>query len=212
MPSTAPLAAPLPESAPPKPAADGIAPLPPALDGQLRFASGFGPRLALYTAMPEGAQAARDMTPLVLVHSVNAAASAAEVRPVYKRYGATRPVVAVELPGFGSSERGQLDYTPRMMADAILRAVSHMRREGFHQPVDLMAVSLSCAAPNSSFSLSSRKARCISLSATTSNFPDWNNSLRSDSRSVNGSGPALPVKSVMAKTAIRNRFALGTTC
>ena len=40
--------------------------------------------------------------PLLLVHSINATASAAEVRPLYD-YGATRTVFAIDVPGYGCS-------------------------------------------------------------------------------------------------------------
>ena len=136
--------APMPHSAPVNPVKPlPGAQLPAALDAERQFVSGPGPRIALYKSVPEHSEALRDRTPLLLVHSVNAAGSAAEMRPVFERYRATRPVMALELPGFGSSERGPLAYTPQAMCDAILRAVEHMRREGFDRPVDLMAVSLS---------------------------------------------------------------------
>lgn len=118
-------------------------PLPLPVDAELRYASGDGPRLAVYLSVPDVWSGARDLTPLVLVHSVNAAASAAEIRPLFERFRGTRPVLAVELPGFGMSERGALEYTPQAMADAIVRAVHHLHKKGFQRPVDLMAVSLS---------------------------------------------------------------------
>ena len=43
--------------------------------------------------------------PLLLVHSINAAGSAAEVRPLYERYRARRTVFAIDLPGYGHSLR-----------------------------------------------------------------------------------------------------------
>ena len=118
--------------------------LPPALNAELQFVPGPGPRIALYLSMPQPLGDRYLLTPLLLVHSVNAAASAAEMRPVFERYGSRRPVVAMELPGFGSSERGALEYTPKAMANAILRTVAHLRDAGFRRPVDLMAVSVSC--------------------------------------------------------------------
>ena len=39
--------------------------------------------------------------PMLLVHSVNAAPSAAEVRPIFDHYVATHTVFAVDLPGYG---------------------------------------------------------------------------------------------------------------
>src|SRR3954471_7550919 len=39
--------------------------------------------------------------PLVLLHSINAAASAYEMRPLFEHFRDTRPVFALDLPGFG---------------------------------------------------------------------------------------------------------------
>ncbi len=57
--------------------------------------------------------------PLLLVHSINAAASAYEVRPIFERMVATNRVYAVDLPGFGFSDRSKREYTPRLYTDAI---------------------------------------------------------------------------------------------
>jgi pimeloyl-ACP methyl ester carboxylesterase len=82
--------------------------------------------------------------PLLLLHSVNAAASAAEVRPLFEHSAGTRPVMALELPGFGSSQRDAGPYTPALMRDSILRALAHLKLMGLNRPVDLLSVSLSC--------------------------------------------------------------------
>ncbi len=58
--------------------------------------------------------------PLLLIHSINAAPSAREVAPLFDHYRGRRPVYALELPGFGFSERGRVDYTPQLYADTIL--------------------------------------------------------------------------------------------
>jgi pimeloyl-ACP methyl ester carboxylesterase len=80
--------------------------------------------------------------PLLLVHSVNAAASSAEVRPLFEHYRGTRRVYAIELPGFGASERSDRVYSPRLMTDAILLVAAELaRRHG--GAVDALAVSLS---------------------------------------------------------------------
>lgn len=57
--------------------------------------------------------------PLVLIHSINAAASAYEMRPIFEYYRTRRPVFALDLPGFGFSERSDTDYSPRVYADSI---------------------------------------------------------------------------------------------
>jgi pimeloyl-ACP methyl ester carboxylesterase len=81
--------------------------------------------------------------PLLLVHSVNAAASAYEVKPLYDHYGRDRPEHALDLPGFGFSERTDRDYGPRLMTDAIHALLAEIRRERGTTPVDAVAVSLS---------------------------------------------------------------------
>ena len=83
--------------------------------------------------------------PLLLVHSVNAAASAAEVRPVYEHFAATRRVIAYDMPGYGLSERADIDYTPRLMTDALHAVVAEVQRRcDPKKPVDVLAVSLGC--------------------------------------------------------------------
>lgn len=57
--------------------------------------------------------------PLVLIHSVNAAASAYEMGPLFDYYRGKRPVYALDLPGFGFSDRPDREYTPQLYADAI---------------------------------------------------------------------------------------------
>jgi pimeloyl-ACP methyl ester carboxylesterase len=83
-------------------------------------------------------------SPLILVHSINAAASAAEVRPLFDLMCSHHTVYAIDLPGFGASARADRKYTPRLMTDAILDLVAHV--QGLHDrvSVDALAVSLSC--------------------------------------------------------------------
>lgn len=57
--------------------------------------------------------------PLVLIHSINAGASAYEMRPIFEQYRGERPVYALDLPGFGFSERSDRVYSPELYADAI---------------------------------------------------------------------------------------------
>ena len=106
--------------------------LPPPLPGEAILLDG----LAVYT---QGSG-----PPLLLVHSVNAVASAAEVRPLYEHCAATRTVFAVDLPGFGLSERGDRDYTPRLMTDALHATAALVRQRCGSAPLDALAVSLGC--------------------------------------------------------------------
>jgi pimeloyl-ACP methyl ester carboxylesterase len=82
-------------------------------------------------------------TPLLLIHSVNAAASAAEVEPLIERYKNNRQVFCLDLPGFGLSERSDRIYTPRIMTDAILE-VAHVIRSRHTNGIDALGLSLSC--------------------------------------------------------------------
>jgi hypothetical protein len=121
--------------------------LPPALSGRRIEMAGPGPGLCAYaseSALREPSGFDAGAVPLLLVHSINASASAAEVKPLFERYGSRRPTLALELPGFGSSQRGRLPYSPALMAESVLRAVQHLRALGFSHPIDVLAMSLSC--------------------------------------------------------------------
>jgi pimeloyl-ACP methyl ester carboxylesterase len=81
--------------------------------------------------------------PLLLVHSINAAASAAEVRPLFEYLQARYTVFALDLPGFGGSDRSDRRYTPRLMTDAIHAVTSHMAERCGSGPIHACALSLS---------------------------------------------------------------------
>lgn len=76
--------------------------------------------------------------PLVLLHSVNAAASSYEMRPLFDHYRGVRPVFALDLPGFGFSDRGPREYTPELYAAAITALLESEVRT----PADVIALSL----------------------------------------------------------------------
>ena len=115
--------------------------LPAALDAARQVLETAVGRVHLYSAVP--APGGPQLSPLLLIHSVNAAASAAEVAPLFRYYSARRPVVALELPGFGFSERSDRLYTPRLMTDAIHAVLAHMAQTLGPVQVDVLAVSLS---------------------------------------------------------------------
>lgn len=106
--------------------------LPPPVDGQRSEVDG----VAVWSA---GAG-----PPLLLVHSVNAAASAAEVRPVFEHARRRFRVHAIELPGFGASRREARDYTPRLMTDAIHAVADAIAQREGTAPLDALALSLGC--------------------------------------------------------------------
>lgn len=92
-------------------------PLTAALDGELTtFKGRRAGRLAYYAAGP----ARRGAPPLILIHSVNAAASSYEMKPLYDHYAHLRRVYALDLPGYGFSERSERRYAPALFRDAIL--------------------------------------------------------------------------------------------
>jgi pimeloyl-ACP methyl ester carboxylesterase len=114
--------------------------LPPALSGECFVLDDpRAGRLAVYA----GPRATREGVPLLLVHSVNAAACAFEVRPLFEHYGASRPTYALDLPGFGLSDRRAREYTPRLMTDALHAVVGEIRRRHGDGPIDALALSLS---------------------------------------------------------------------
>ncbi|WP_102128143.1 alpha/beta fold hydrolase [Deinococcus planocerae] len=104
----------------------------PALSGERQFLDLPGSLRVAYYADPRGSG-----RPLVLTPSVNAAASAYEVKPLWDAYAGTRPLYALEWPGFGSSSRPDVPYTPELMASAIRALVARIGGD-----VDVVALSL----------------------------------------------------------------------
>ncbi|MXV19841.1 alpha/beta fold hydrolase [Deinococcus xianganensis] len=104
----------------------------PALSGERRFLTlpGFG-RVAYY-ADPRG-----EGRPLILTVSVNAAASAYEMKPLWDAFAGKRPVYVLEWPGFGSSDRPDVKYTSALMTGALTALVAEVGRD-----VDVVALSL----------------------------------------------------------------------
>ena len=110
--------------------------LPAAVSGErFEFASPAG-RMSAYVA--------GNGPPLLLIHSINASASAAEMRPLHEHYCATHTVFSVDLPGYGFSDRSDREYTPRLMTDALHAVSEQMRTRCGPTPIDALALSLSC--------------------------------------------------------------------
>lgn len=91
---------------------------------------GFG-KVALYKRGPDVAPS------VLLVHSVNAAASSAEMRPLFDQLALNYAVTALDLPGYGRSDRDAVDYDIDMMTSAVVAALEHIDR-----PTHVVALSL----------------------------------------------------------------------
>ncbi|MGB1286990.1 MAG: alpha/beta fold hydrolase [Aggregatilineales bacterium] len=90
-------------------------PLHPAIDAERKeFYGTTSTRLSYYVDTRGEGQ------PLVLIHSINAAGNACEMKPIFDHYAGTRPVYALDLPGFGFSERSQREYSPDLYCNAIM--------------------------------------------------------------------------------------------
>lgn len=115
--------------------------LPPALNAERIAADGCSGPISYYRSITDMAVNAR---PLLLIHSINAAASAHEIRPLFEHFCQQRPVYAPDLPGYGFSSRSNRDYTPRLMTDAVHDLLKEIARDFKGVAVDALAVSLSC--------------------------------------------------------------------
>jgi pimeloyl-ACP methyl ester carboxylesterase len=112
---------------------DHSVPLPEALPGEHRFFSSPGAGQLSYYTQPGGGG-----RPIVFIHSINAAASAYEMRPLYLHFQGQRPVYALELPGFGFSERSQRRYSPELY----IRAIRDFLSTQVGEAADVVALSL----------------------------------------------------------------------
>jgi pimeloyl-ACP methyl ester carboxylesterase len=108
--------------------------LPPAIDAERNETNGRAGRVAYYVA---GTGA-----PLLLIHSVNASASAFEMRSLFKRMRDSRRVYAVDLPGFGASARSKREYHVGLYVQAIHDMLDVIAVEHGSDPVDALALSL----------------------------------------------------------------------
>ncbi len=84
------------------------------------------------------AEATDSGRPLVLVHSVNAAAGAHEMQPLFENYLGHRPLYALDLPGYGFSDRSNRNYSPDLYAGVL----ADFLRKVVRAPADVVALSL----------------------------------------------------------------------
>ncbi|MFO1035474.1 MAG: alpha/beta hydrolase [Geminicoccaceae bacterium] len=81
-------------------------------------------------------------SPLLLIHSINAAGSVYEVKPIFEDQCRRRKVYAVDLPGFGMSDRSDRSYEVRLYVDAVHDLLDLIEAENGQVPIDALAVSL----------------------------------------------------------------------
>jgi pimeloyl-ACP methyl ester carboxylesterase len=81
------------------------------------FSVAGGTQLRCYRSQPDNPDG--NTRPLILLHSINAAPSAMEMKPLFERCADSRVVYAPDLPGFGQSQRGDLPYSPNFYAQVI---------------------------------------------------------------------------------------------
>jgi pimeloyl-ACP methyl ester carboxylesterase len=114
---------------------DHARPLPKAIDAR-RVEDDFG----AFGLISHYEDTSASGVPVVLLHSVNAAASAYEMRPLFEALRGHRPVYALDLPGFGFSARIDRPYSAPFYAAAISSWVESKVSKG--GPVDVVALSL----------------------------------------------------------------------
>lgn len=107
--------------------------VPPALDAGVREMEMMEGRVRFYERPGTG-------VPLVLLHSINAAGSSFEMKPIFDHYAARteRPLYALDWLGFGLSDRPPVRYAPAVYQRQLRRFLS----ECVHQPADVVALSL----------------------------------------------------------------------
>lgn len=109
--------------------------------------------------------------PVLLVHSVNAAASSYEMRPLYTRLQTERPVWSLDLPGFGRSDRSDRHYTAELMTSATTAALARIG-----EPADVVALSLGAEFAARAAIESPGSVRSLSLISPTGFGPRRNRS------------------------------------
>lgn len=80
--------------------------------------------------------------PLLMLHSINAAASAYEMKPAFERLCETHRCYAVDLPGYGFSDRSARRYDVALFVQAVHDMIGVIR-EVHPGPVHAMGLSLS---------------------------------------------------------------------
>jgi pimeloyl-ACP methyl ester carboxylesterase len=162
-----------------------VPPLPPAIPAERLEIEGRCGRLSYYAA-GQGA-------PLLLLHSINAAGSAFEVRPAFEYARRSRRCYAPDLPGYGFSERSDRRYDVALFCDAVRDMLDAIRADCGERPVDVLALSLSAEFAARVAAEAPRRLRSLAL-VTPTGFRRGSSGLRGpegQSREVPGLYGAL---------------------
>lgn len=109
--------------------------LPPAVAAERFETRGRSGRLSYYVA---GAG-----QPMLLLHSINAAASVREVQPAFDHARQRARVYAPDLPGYGFSDRSDRPYDIKLFCDAVRDMLDVIAKDHGHAAVDALGLSLS---------------------------------------------------------------------
>lgn len=115
--------------------------LPHVLSGERHEIS--DPEAGLISYYLDGPAGGSTQPPMLLIHSINATPSAHEVKPLFDAYKLKRPTYAIDLPGYGHSERSERLYNQALMVKAVMAMLDRIRSDHPGQAVDALAVSLS---------------------------------------------------------------------
>jgi pimeloyl-ACP methyl ester carboxylesterase len=80
--------------------------------------------------------------PVIFLHGIHEAASSFDMALLFEAFRAGRPCYALDLPGFGGSERSERCYGPELYIRAIEQLLEESTRGNL--PADLVAVGLTC--------------------------------------------------------------------
>jgi len=109
--------------------------LPNALNQRLHYVSWHDVHYAYYSRGGTG-------RPVVFLHSINAVASAHEMRPLVREFQreTSRPLYSLEWVGFGHSDRPDVGYTPQLLEAQLQHFLARVVR--YEGGVDVIALSL----------------------------------------------------------------------
>lgn len=143
--------------------------LPPALDAERRELDERSGRLSYYVA-GEG-------RPMLLIHSINAAGSAYEIRPIFEHFRKRNRVYAPDLPGFGFSDRSRRDYDVALYTDAVRDMVDRIEKDNDGDGIDALALSLASEFLARAAADDARRLRSLAL-VTPTGFRKGSDELR----------------------------------